>query len=267
MDSLNRIPQKWFSSMRKQITQSTSVDELVKIMSSIKVNIGADYYSLGTYFEHSDKDKNNLFVASDTPQEWREKYKVENFINSDIRLIKAKQSSLPFTWENLEYDKNSGKVDVLQEASKYDINHGVTFPIHGPQGSYFGFLFLAYKIKPKKMQSRIEHITPYMQIIVMQLIETLRKRIQSESYYFSEHHSSSLTKRQRTCLAWAAEGKTSEEIGIILQISSSMVNRHLDNASHKLNSTNRAQCIAKAIDQKLIALEHKKRQVVSYLHK
>lgn len=263
---LNRIPRKWLSSTRDQIDQAMSMDTLIQIVIQIKKDLGVDYYSLGTYFEHLDRNKDIVFITSDTPEAWQKKYKKEKLILQDTRIIKARQTSIPFMWKDIENE--SYEKPFLQQSGQHQLNHGITFPVHGP-GGYFGFLFFIYKTKPNKMHSRFEHITPYMQIISMQLIEALRRVIRFESI-FSTYNGAvdiRLSKRQRECLVWAAEGKTSEEIAIILNLSSSMVNRHLESASRMLHSDNRVQCIAKAVDQKLIVLEHKKKQDIFYLKK
>ena len=61
-----------------------------------------------------------------------------------------------------------------------------------------------------------------------------------------------LTERERECLFWVAEGKTTEEVGVILGVSTSTANSHLTNAIQKLGARNRALAIATAIRHGLI---------------
>lgn len=56
-----------------------------------------------------------------------------------------------------------------------------------------------------------------------------------------------LSDREKDCLHWAAEGKTSWETAKILQISKRTVVFHLQNASKKLNASNRQNAIARAV--------------------
>jgi len=56
-----------------------------------------------------------------------------------------------------------------------------------------------------------------------------------------------ITARERECLRWCAEGKTSEEIGIILSLSTHTVNHYLISATKKLNAVNRMHAITIAI--------------------
>lgn len=260
MAVINKIASKWFSNTRQKIDQATSVKKLLQITSQIKEEIGADYYSLGTYIEYLDSNKDIVFIGSDTPQAWQDEYKKEKIIRHDIRIIKARKTTLPFLWSDIKEEDLTHK--TLDKAAVYQLNHGITFPIHGPKGA-FGFVSLIYKLKPKKMRSRFNHLTPYLCIISMQIITVLRKLITLETVYRKYNKVKIvLNKRQRECLVWAAEGKTGAEIALILNTSSSMVARHLEGVYTLLNANNRTQCIARALDQKLIALEHKKKPTI-----
>jgi len=61
-----------------------------------------------------------------------------------------------------------------------------------------------------------------------------------------------LSDREVECLNWTAMGKTSFEIGIILDISLNTVNHYLNNASKKLNCVNRTHAVAKCVQEGLI---------------
>ncbi|MBD1581833.1 helix-turn-helix domain-containing protein [Pseudoalteromonas sp. S16_S37] len=61
-----------------------------------------------------------------------------------------------------------------------------------------------------------------------------------------------ITKREKDCLMWACEGKTSWEISQILGVSERTVNFHLSNCIEKTNSANRQQAIVKCIVKNLI---------------
>ncbi|MDH2348801.1 helix-turn-helix transcriptional regulator [Bradyrhizobium sp. SSUT77] len=55
-----------------------------------------------------------------------------------------------------------------------------------------------------------------------------------------------LSAREKECLRWVEEGKSSWEIGVILKVSDNTVNFHLKNAMRKLGVTSRIQCVIKA---------------------
>ncbi|NTJ43009.1 LuxR family transcriptional regulator [Agrobacterium larrymoorei] len=61
-----------------------------------------------------------------------------------------------------------------------------------------------------------------------------------------------LTKRELEVVRWTSHGKTSAEIGQILNLSDHTINAYLNNAIKKLDCVNRTQLVAKAIRYKLI---------------
>ncbi|MEY9590815.1 DNA-binding CsgD family transcriptional regulator [Bradyrhizobium yuanmingense] len=55
-----------------------------------------------------------------------------------------------------------------------------------------------------------------------------------------------LSEREKQCLQWIEQGKSSWEIGVILNVSENTVNFHVKNAMRKLETTSRTQCVVKA---------------------
>ena len=61
-----------------------------------------------------------------------------------------------------------------------------------------------------------------------------------------------LTTREQDCLHWAAQGKTSWEIGCILGISERTANFHIANICRKLNVRTRQAAITSAMQLNLL---------------
>lgn len=61
-----------------------------------------------------------------------------------------------------------------------------------------------------------------------------------------------LSERERECLSWVSHGKTTEEVGLILDVSSNTINSYIAHAIHKLSASNRAMAIATALRRNLI---------------
>jgi LuxR family transcriptional regulator of spore coat protein len=56
-----------------------------------------------------------------------------------------------------------------------------------------------------------------------------------------------LTERELTCLSWAASGKTSWEVGVIMDLSERTINFHISNACKKLGVYGRQAAITAAM--------------------
>lgn len=61
-----------------------------------------------------------------------------------------------------------------------------------------------------------------------------------------------LSDRERECLSWVSQGKTTDEIALILDVSSNTINSYIAHAIHKLAASNRAMAVASAIRRNLI---------------
>jgi len=61
-----------------------------------------------------------------------------------------------------------------------------------------------------------------------------------------------LSEREIQCLNWTAHGKTSYEIGVILDISLNTVNHYLNNASKKLNCVNKTHAVVKCMQNGIL---------------
>ncbi|MCF2858453.1 helix-turn-helix transcriptional regulator [Pseudoalteromonas sp. SMS1] len=85
----------------------------------------------------------------------------------------------------------------------------------------------------------VEHLCWYWSSIATYLVHAYFK--------VTKQRLVAITKRERDCLLWACEGKTSWEISQILGVSERTVNFHLANCIEKTNSANRLQAIAKCV--------------------
>ena len=61
-----------------------------------------------------------------------------------------------------------------------------------------------------------------------------------------------LSERERECLYWASAGKTTDEVAMILGVSSNTVNSYVAHAIQKFGAKNRAMAMATAIRNGII---------------
>ena len=61
-----------------------------------------------------------------------------------------------------------------------------------------------------------------------------------------------LSDRERECLYWVSAGKTTDEVAVILGVSSNTVNSYVAHAIQKFGASNRAMAMATAIRSGII---------------
>ncbi len=84
-------------------------------------------------------------------------------------------------------------------------------------------------------------------LALVQVFECLERTFEAGSVIREK-----LSSREIECLRWAAAGKSSDEIAIILGISAYTVASYFKSATRKLDAVNRMQAIARAMRMKLI---------------
>jgi DNA-binding CsgD family transcriptional regulator len=256
-----RIPTKWFNSILKSLNSIENSAQLIEIVIDIKVQFGFNSISYGFVIPNNFRS-DDYYIYSDDSDEWKQTYIKKQYWKIDTRIIMARKQIVPFHWSNLSH-----RADFISREIMKGSCDRMTIPVHGPH-HFFGFLHFTYCSEQKKVASWLQYIQPFIiclaQHITAAKASLIRKGLLSPLYNSFKHKSITLTVQQRKCLVWVAEGKSTEEIALILNISVSTVNKHLDSASKSLNTNSRAHAVAKVIDGNLIGLEYKKNSNIFY---
>jgi DNA-binding CsgD family transcriptional regulator len=257
-----RIPTKWFNSVLSSLSCIENSAQLIAIVMDIKIQFGFNSIAYGFVMPNNFRS-DDYYIYSDDTEDWKQTYIKKQYWKIDTRIIEARKQIVPFIWSNLNYLADFISNDIMKGSCD-----GMTIPVHGPH-NFFGFLQFTYSSKQKKIASWLQYIQPFIiclaQHITAAKASLIKKGLLSHLLYNSVKHSPVvLTGQQRKCLVWVAEGKSTEEIALILNISVSTVNKHLDSASKALNTNSRAHTVAKVIDGNLIGLEYKKNSNIFY---
>ncbi|MCK1641281.1 LuxR family transcriptional regulator [Bradyrhizobium sp. 157] len=186
-------------------------------------------------------------VTVNFPPDWCHRYFERNYHVIDPVVRRTPMISGPFLWDELakQYQLQSGEQRVLDEAREAGLKRAMSVPLFGPSGQISVASF-ASPVDDADPQYRISHLyvlawhfhLAFSEIARPSGISCIRKV--------------PLSDREKDCLRWAAEGKSSWAIGMILKISENTVNFHFKNAMRKLDTTSRTQAIVKAVRLNLI---------------
>jgi DNA-binding CsgD family transcriptional regulator len=113
--------------------------------------------------------------------------------------------------------------------------------LHTTQGEAFAALLSGPRTEPDRAETADLYLT------LLQLFEILERTFET-----GVSAREKLSAREIECLRWAAAGKSSDEIAIILGISVYTVSSYFKTATRKLDAVNRMQAIARAMRMKLI---------------
>lgn len=181
-----------------------------------------------------------LALVSGYPEPWIEHYFRENLLTQDPVMGHCRTHVVPLGWDALPAAHQTSR--VMNEAKDFGLVSGATAPLHGARGE-LGVLSVATSVGPRSAPERVRRALPELASLACYAHESLL-RLRGEE---KRRHARTLTARERECLLWVAEGKTSWEIGVILGTTERTVNFHVRNASIKLGVTSRQHAVARAL--------------------
>ena len=132
----------------------------------------------------------------------------------------------------------------LPEAQGAGLKAGLSIPLHGPMGATCAIALASESDDAQANKNTLQAMAVQFHTVYTGLHPELHQRPEQVR----------LTPRERECLQWCANGKSSWEIGMILSISEHGVSFHLKNAMAKLDVTSRIAAVVKAIRLGLIVL-------------
>ncbi|AUH01343.1 LuxR family transcriptional regulator [Prodigiosinella confusarubida] len=165
----------------------------------------------------------------------------------------ALESCAPFIWSYQRPDSTSlhnRLSDKNKPVTHYmcdnNMPSGATVPLHLPHG---GFVTVTGIHTGTGHELDIHDVLAEFSL----LAQTFQEQIYPlfDDRVLTCHHVH-LSKRERECLSWAAEGLTAKEIARKLNRSIATVTLHLNTAGRKLGANNRVQAVVRALHYRLL---------------
>lgn len=185
----------------------------------------------------------NAFQISSYSADWLDKYAAEKMHHIDPTFAHCLCKSIFQIWSPEIFASGKQK-EMYEEACGYGIRSGVTLPIHGARGE-LGIVCFASASKPSQhVQRETLHLIPELSSFRDFIFESSLKFIKHCGKTSGDIH---ITCRELECLKWGARGKSSWEIGHLLNCSEATVNFHFNNIRRKFNTNSRQQAVVRAI--------------------
>ena len=178
-------------------------------------------------------------VISNWPPELVSAYDALSLMEDSPVFEGLLQSINPMIWEvGLTSGKRTAERRTLSDNlfREFGLFNGVDFSVHTAQGNRGVVSFAGNR--PVPCAGELMELS-FLSALVYERLKT-----------FLPSHSTVdkiLSRREKECLQWTAAGKTSLEIAQILEISEHTVNHYLSNVCQKLDATNRAHMVSKAM--------------------
>lgn len=232
-----------------KLNSTESIEQVHAVCAELGDLFGLERFIYGARIPTSFVQPRFIFVTS-YPQEWRTRYTDLNYIQIDPTVRHCAENFTPIIWGQAKVPKsgNQAIMNFMDEAQVFGLCSGVSFPVHTPQGE-FAMFSLTTEDDFDKSHTRLSKALPFASLFSAYLHERIRDIFGNDVIPLKNIE---LSAREKECLLWAAEGKTTWETSQILNISERTVVYHIQNSVEKLDVVNRPQAIARAITMGII---------------
>lgn len=230
-----------------RLEREPSVDDFTEVVRNI-----LDMYGLcnAIYYcpTFQGRAQDDPFVVLTYDLEWKTHYIKSNYQYVDPVVNTGARSLLPVDWSTLDRS-NPKVVKMFNESREARVgSQGLTIPIRGPaNGTWALFSITSNEVDGEWRKRRRE--------IVADLVMTAHFLHQKAYELHNTGESidlNAITRRETEALSWTAEGKSVNDIAILMSISAETVKAHLDSARFKLGALNRVHAVTKAIRHGII---------------
>ena len=226
------------------ISGSKNEQDLLKAVQNFCYERGVENFFFASSLFNLVNTTPDLRTLTAFPKKWQNRYQALNYFEHDLTIRHCRVKNTPLVWLDPKIKLDKKNHQIFAEASEFGIVSGITFPYHGV-GSEFG-LFSGTVSESFKHSSLNATETQHALYLLGASLFDLHNEGKANLY------ANKLTLREKECLRWAAEGKTSWEISVILSISERTACFHLDNAKKKLNALTRTGAVTKALLHSLL---------------
>ena len=171
-------------------------------------------------------------IFGNVEQAWDHQYRRAGHVQHDPAVRMLFETTRPYTWTEARerFFSKAGEV-VMEEAREVmGTVEGLVVPIHDVDGSVLTALFAGPEMELGPEALPAMRLLGYYYVLRGREIQAAKDPLDLPNC---------LTPRQIECLKWVSEGKTDEEIGIILSVSDRTVHNHVEAAKRALGVTKR----------------------------
>ncbi len=228
---------RWKKYLEEAFSETHNLDDLftISIKSTKALNFEFFAYEI---FKSTPFIRPEFYTYSNYPAKWTSQYRKMNHALTDPRIRHSKVSDEILCW-NSELFKETP--DLMSDAMESGLCIGLTQPTTKRIGAVELFSLARREIEISSEESKdlALKIKAFANILQVKLYEVNNKT--------HTYKKITLSAREKEILRWTADGKTSEEIAIILNLAIDTINFHQKKIQNKIGAGNRVQAVAYAI--------------------
>ena len=232
-DQLARRAFDCIASMKR----ATSTEALAATAGSLFRDVGLPHFALARFFK-ADRTPDVTVLAGSFHSEWSRRYMANRYVRHSHIARELFMTREPYSWEDVMRRRSVDEAQkrVKHEAREAGLADGLFTPVRGADGSYAAVVLAGPhpELEDEFLRTSAGVLSAYYASESQRLSSTV------------PGSSARLSPRQRECLAWVRQGKSSSVIAEILGLSVQTVDEHLAGACRKLGVRTRVQAAVEA---------------------
>jgi len=224
--------------------------ELLDWMQREIQSMGFDYMMLAM-LPSSTAPLDSAFIFSNYPTAWRSRYDEQKLAAIDPTVLHSLKRGVPLVW-NAGTFSGARERQLYEEARSHGLAAGVTLPLHAARGG--AGMLTCVTSDDSSASARLIEIQLGALTLLRDIALDLLAQLEEPQAPFTMEDAPQLSERERQCLIWHAAGKTSWEIGRILNVTEACVNFHFSNIRVKFKVSRRHEAVLKAVNLGMITL-------------
>ncbi len=235
--------QRWARDLRDELDQAHSVQSAFVVLQKAGRWLGFEWCAYGLRFPNS-VVRPSFVLVSDYPTEWQQRYRQAGYLETDPTVRHGLRSQLAFVWNDALFAESP---ELWREAQAAGLRYGWA------QSRFdgAGVASMVSLVRSRRPLQEPELASKSLQLnwLVLLAHEAFTRVI---GHADVPNVRVALTPREIEVLRWVAEGKTNEDIAVILAIKARTVKFHVENVVNKLGTSNRMAAVARALSMGLL---------------
>ena len=233
----------WQDEQIDGLLKATSEAEFLTALASAARDLGFEYCAYGMRMPLPLSNP-KLVMLNNYSEAWKQRYAQENYLMVDPTVAHGMKSVLPLIWTEPVFAATG---PMWEDARAHGLKVGWAQSSYNAMG-VGGLLTLARSneaLSATELRDNSSSMSWLVQVAHEGMVRLLAAKRPPEKLV-------ALTAREIEVLRWTADGKTSGEIGQIMNIAERTVNFHVNNSLEKLGAVNKTACVIKAAMLRLL---------------
>ena len=241
--------------LKPLIAAASAGEPLEPVMATIVRRFGFESFVYGLTTDQRPHQDSRTYVWTTLPREWIEEYDRNAYVEVDPRIVLTRGRTTPVVWDSATIDGDAKLRKFLERAALFGIRSGVAISFSDSNHARFGVGFNS-SLSPVDVTRRraISACLGNLMILGAGFHDLFMANVVNRGLPPGQQ-GAPLSPRERQCLQMAANGMTSADIGVKLDIAERTANFHFSNIISKLGVLNRKEAIAKALTYGLIRID------------